>query len=167
MKYDTIREAASAWVKEFNAFPLNMIKKLCDAYPDDWREITPMSIGTRVWVWCAEYQDEGEVIELNGEIVKVQLDNGKIIETDKANLSREDADFFPIWGTMWQFSYTYDNDWLVNHLDEMAACGFRIYESEEFGYFFGIDGAGYDFYEEHWIPLYKATELHWHKEAET
>ena len=44
----------------------------------------------------------------------------------------------------------------------MSNCGFRIYESEEFGYFFGIDGAGYDFYESHWEPLYKARGLHWH-----
>ena len=34
------------------------------------------------------------------------------------------------------------------------------------GYFFGIDGAGYSFYEEHWIPLYKARGLQWHKENE-
>ena len=48
----------------------------------------------------------------------------------------------------------------------MADCGFRIYESEEFGYFFGIDGAGYSFYEEHWIPLYKQRGLQWHKTDE-
>lgn len=28
----------------------------------------------------------------------------------------------------------------------------------------GIDGAGYDFYEAHWEPLYKARGLHWHSE---
>ena len=39
-----------------------------------------------------------------------------------------------------------------------------MYESGEFGYFFGIDGAGYDFYECHWIPLYKARGLQWHDE---
>ena len=44
----------------------------------------------------------------------------------------------------------------------MSECGFRIFESEEFGYFFGIDGAGYDFYEQHWLPLYKARGLKWH-----
>lgn len=27
----------------------------------------------------------------------------------------------------------------------------------------GINGAGYDFYEAHWIPLYKALDYHWHK----
>ena len=44
----------------------------------------------------------------------------------------------------------------------MADCGFRIYEQEDYGYIFGIDGAGYDFYEAHWIPLYKARGLKWH-----
>lgn len=48
----------------------------------------------------------------------------------------------------------------------MADCGFRIYEQEDLGYVFGIDGAGYDFYSEHWIPLYKARGLHWHKEED-
>ena len=45
--------------------------------------------------------------------------------------------------------------------------GFRIYESEEFGYFFGIDGAGYNFYDSHWIPLYDARGLKWHREEES
>ena len=48
----------------------------------------------------------------------------------------------------------------------MSNLGFRIYYNEDWGYFFGIDGAGYDFYTEHWIPLYKARGLHWHKEEE-
>ena len=36
------------------------------------------------------------------------------------------------------------------------------YESEDYQYIFGINGAGYDFYEQHWIPLYDARGLHWH-----
>ena len=47
----------------------------------------------------------------------------------------------------------------------MSDCGFRIYQHEEWGYFFGIDGAGYDFYSEHWIPLYKSRGLQWHDPA--
>ena len=44
----------------------------------------------------------------------------------------------------------------------MANCGFRIYEIDE-GIIFGIDGAGYSFYDEDWIPLYKARGLQWHE----
>ena len=29
----------------------------------------------------------------------------------------------------------------------------------------GINGAGYDFYEHHWIPLYEALGYGWHETA--
>lgn len=65
---------------------------------------------------------------------------------------------------MWQFSEDVDDWWLENRdgLKVMSRLGFRIYESENYGYFFGIDGCGYDFYSAHWIPLYKARGLQWH-----
>lgn len=73
-------------------------------------------------------------------------------------------EYFPMWDTMWAFSSNCDNDWLEEegNLEKMAECGFRIYESEDYGYIFGIDGAGYDFYQEHWYPLYMARGLKWH-----
>ena len=73
-------------------------------------------------------------------------------------------DVLPLWGTMWSFQDSADSWWLEfdGGLEKMAACGFRIYEQEDYEYIFGIDGGGYDFYEAHWIPLYKARELRWH-----
>ena len=76
----------------------------------------------------------------------------------------------PMWGTMWSFGDSIDDYWLLgddeigakDHLKEMYECGFNIWDSE-YGVFFGIDGAGYDFYESHWIPLYDARGLQWHK----
>ena len=72
--------------------------------------------------------------------------------------------FLPMWGTMWSFSEPLDDWWLEekNGLEAMARCGFRIYRQEDYGYIFGIDGAGYDFYEDHWIPLYKERGIQWH-----
>lgn len=74
------------------------------------------------------------------------------------------TDLLPMWGTMWSFGDACDDYWLekLNGIEIMSKCGFRIYEHDEFGYFFGIDGAGYDFYTEHWIPLYKKRGLQWH-----
>jgi hypothetical protein len=68
---------------------------------------------------------------------------------------------------MWSFGDSADDYWLsdMDGIAIMSRCGFRIYESEEFGYFFGIDGAGYSFYDEHWVPLYRARDLHWHDPA--
>lgn len=168
--YKTKLEATREWVKEFNAYPLGMIEKLFDADMDDWHEVTPIAKYSRVW--SNEYQYCGEVTEITededgNEIVKVELDNGEEITTDRDDLSREDDTYFPMWGTMWAFNDSCDDYWLdeMGGLEAMADCGFRIYESDEFGYFFGIDGAGYDFYESHWIPLYEARGLKWHEEV--
>lgn len=46
----------------------------------------------------------------------------------------------------------------------VSASARSIYSHEEFGYFFGIDGCGYDFYEAHWLPLYNKRGLQWHDE---
>ncbi len=115
-------DAAREWVKEFNAVPTQMIAKLWNSDPDDWREVT---------------SSEGEV---------------------------ENYDMLPAWGTMWSFGDGCNSDWLRlgDGIQQMSNCGFRIYESKEFGYFFGIDGTGYDFYEAHWLPLYNARGLRWH-----
>jgi hypothetical protein len=81
----------------------------------------------------------------------------------------EDSEYFeyglPMWGTMWTFGSGFDESWAKDNLEVMADCGFKIFESDELGVFFGINGAGYDFYESHWIPLYKARGLKWHSEG--
>ena len=125
MIYDTIREAATAWVNGFNAVPAAVVEKLMRLDLDEVLEITP---GRR----------------------------------------DEDADYLPMWGTMWSFGNSADVYWLEEKdgLELMAECGFRIYEQEDFGYLFGIDGAGYSFMDQHWIPLYKARGLRWHREEE-
>ena len=71
----------------------------------------------------------------------------------------EDANYLPMWGTMWSFGDSADDYWLEEEdgLELMAECGFRIYEQEDFGYLFGVDGAGYSFMEAHWIPLYNSS----------
>ena len=73
-------------------------------------------------------------------------------------------DFLPMWGTMWTFGESLDEDWARENIQIMQDCGFRVYENDDFGIIFGIDGAGYNFYESHWIPLYKARGLKWHDE---
>ena len=120
MRYEIIKDAAIAWVREFNAFPTTMIEKLITLEPDSWHEITP-------------------------------------------NIEERKTDFLPMWGWVWQMTDICDIDWLENNLEEVAECGFSIYESDEFGVFIGIDGAGYNFYEKHWLPLYKARGLQWHE----
>lgn len=174
---ETIKQACERWVNGFNAIPESVVEKL-NAYDGSIREITPLTIGDRVystdpdWMW-----KEGEIVETkcNGEkdLYAVKLDDEpddpKIISEDCLTVVRETE--LPMWGTMWTFDDSIDDEWvngeyLGPHLQEMADCGFRIYESDDFGIIFGIDGCGYDFYSAHWCPLYKARGLKWHDEEE-
>lgn len=166
MKHATINDAAHAWVHEFNAIPQGVLEKLAK-YSDycDVTEITPPSKADRVYVFDpGEY---GEIMDISedGEIFKITLDNGNTVEVEEGDFEINRDDYFPMWGTMWSFGDNADDYWLEEKggLQIMADCGFRIYEQEDFGYVFGIDGCGYDFYEAHWIPLYKARGLQWHE----
>ena len=169
MKYDTIKEAAQAWVREFNTIPISILEKLLEINPDELQEITPPAVGDRVYVYNPPAgENEGEIIRREDDLYTIELDDGTTCVLESGEFDVQHDDFLPMWGTLWAFWDSVDNWWLEEHggLQAMADCGFRIYEQEDYEYVFGIDGAGYDFYSEHWIPLYKARGLHWHKEEE-
>ena len=174
MKFDTIKDATISWVESFNAIPQSVISKLME-FDESINEITPPSVGDRVYIiggkWDgrygtiskSNYRGNGKfLIDIDGEKQK------RIVSNDCFVVERESS--LPMWGTMWTFSDSCDEEWAAGeyigpHLQEMADCGFRIYESEDFGIIFGIDGCGYDFFESHWIPLYKVRGLKWHNEV--
>lgn len=178
MKYSTKMEAARRWVEGFNAIPVGVIEKLFRLDEDDVREITPPCVGDRVYIFSGEYSDRygenyGEIITAPSatlsDFYSVLLDNGVEVKVSKDDFEVEHESMLPMWSTMWSFGDTTDDHWLLgkyckNHLQEMADCGFRIYEQEDFGVIFGIDGAGYDFFIAHFVPLYEARGLHWHEE---
>ena len=153
------------WVNGFNAVPTGMIAKLMEADPEDWCEVTRPVKGDRVYIFGT---GEGEVIEIYRETMcRVRMDDGLTWRGHMSLMEVEHFDGLPMWGTMWSFGDSCDEHWLDDRYSDdgitlMSQCGFRIFKSCEFGYFFGIDGAGYDFYESHWLPLYKARWLEWH-----
>lgn len=176
-KGTTINDAAHEWVREFSAFPYSMIEKLYYDDPCDWEEITPPAKYDRVYVFqeerygtIADYDEETDLytVELDRRRDSAEEESEeertKVFSEEDIEVERDSV--LPMWGTMWQFGDSCDEYWLeeLGGLRMMADCGLRIYKSEEFGYFFGIDGAGYSFYESHWIPLYKARGLKWHDE---
>lgn len=173
----TINEATHEWVREFNAFPESLIAKLMETDEFGWEEVTMPTKGDRVYIYNVPETDingneisgssnMGRITQYNEEEEKyvIELDTEEEIELNKEEFEVMYDSILPMWGTLWQFSDFCDNYWLeqLDGIKIMSECGFRIYEHEEWGYFFGIDGAGYDFYEEHWVPLYKARGLQWH-----
>ena len=159
----TILKATEKWVDSFNAIPREMIARLMQYEPNCWSEVTTLQDGDRVHI--PELQAEGKIIN-HSDDYEVLLDSGKSVSVSKSDFEVSYSEELPVWGTMWSMGDSLDERWLDTEsgLEAMSRCGFRIFEHEEFGYFFGIDGAGYDFYEEQWIPLYKARGLHWHSE---
>lgn len=158
----TIKDATEYWVRGFNAIEYTMIERIITANSDDLTELTPICNGD--YVFDNETGDRGEVKSINYEDETAVL-NDK--EVDLRDLYIEDRDSLPMWGTLWTFEEGFDTEWCRDNLETVANCGFRIYEYEPTGdIIIGIDGAGYDFYEAHWIPLYKARGLKWHDEEE-
>jgi len=169
----TIKEATEYWVREMNAIPQGMIERLMENGIDEWREVTAPICGDEVYFYGDIKGGRTEIVEIDSSgdhlVYKLELDDGTIVcdaVEEEFEVINENG-FLPMWGTMWSFGDRIDDWWLEERdgIRLMSECGFRIYCHDEFGYFFGIDGAGYDFYESHWIPLYKARGLHWHDKA--
>lgn len=172
----TEKEAAYTWVQTFNAIPTSMIQKLMEVDPEGWMEQTYPAEGDRVVFYLPPIERKDRTIyrgaEQGGKIVSavdeeryiVRLDDGAEVFADEEDFADARYNRLPMWGAMWQFCDACDNDWIgtTDGLRTMSDCGFRIYEHDEWGWFFGIDGAGYDFFDEHWIPLYRKRGLRWH-----
>ena len=160
----TLFEASQHWVYGFNAIPTAMLARLMENNPDEWTEVTLPVIGDTVYVYdedtngtiTAQVEDGYEILLENGTDITATVDDFTLVQND----------ILPCWGTMWSFGDSLDENWVENGggLLALSECGFRVFYHEDFGYFFGIDGAGYDFYAEHWIPLYMARDLHWHNQ---
>lgn len=165
----TISDAAHEWVREMNAYPQEMIETLMQAKPDDWHEVTKPCRRDKVRIFNMpntgeKYDEYGKIEDIVGDIYIVKLDDGETVELKEDDFEVERNSALPMWGWLWSFSDSAD-DYFMEELDgikQMSECGFRIYEHDEWGYFFGIDGCGYSFYDEHWIPLYKKRGLQWH-----
>ena len=173
MKFDTIKEACQLWVeRDMNQVPTSVVEKLMRVSDySDITEITPPAEYDHISIFSGDYAGEdGEIVRCVGDDEYiVELDSSKYpdpvtVFEDEFEVPRDDG--LPMWGTMGEFKDGCDEQWLENNLQAVANCGFRIYESEDYGYLIGINGAGYDFYEAHFCPLYKTRGLHWHKENE-
>ena len=161
----TLLEATQHWVYSFNAIPTKMIARLMNQNPDEWSEVTMPTIGDTVYVY--DEDTNGEITAQVEDGYEILLENGTEITATVDDFTLVQNDILPIWGTMWNFGDSLDENWLENGegLTALSECGFRVFYHEDFGYYFGIDGAGYDFYAEHWIPLYIARGLNWHNQA--
>lgn len=138
------------WVDTLNAVEHDLIVESVRNNIDNWIELTKPYVGsydynTNNTIKSIDYDNDTYMVEDDEE------------EYDIRDVEIERYDFLPMWGTMWTFDNSYEENWVRDHLYEFSEMGFRVYEYGETGtLYFGIEGAGYNFYEAHWKPLYEA-----------
>lgn len=163
-------EAVRRWVGEFNAVNLSLIERVMKAEGyDSFTELTKASDVGEVGI-SETYGEEVEVvwIDHNEGTMTIRPTNNEeeLGVVDIGDVSFNGDELLPMWGWMWTLE-NIDEEWVRENLYKVSECGFRVYEDNETGdIYLGIDGAGYDFYEQHWLPLYEARGLQWHDDEE-
>ena len=84
-------------------------------------------------------------------------------EIDEAKNELMDQQREVMWGTIFEAKDNTIKDWILDNYEQIILyAGFTVIdlsrENEgeyETGVFLGVNGMGYDFYDQHWIPLYK------------
>ena len=165
----SLERAVEKWVGEFNCINQSLIQRIMCSENNmfDFTEVTVPVVGDYVGTNDCDYNDVYEVVEVDYENNKVTIrdndDNDVVLDYEDIYLEHDEI--LPMWGWMWTFGDGSDEAWARENLKEVSECGFRIFEDETDGtLYIGIDGCGYNFYNAHWIPLYKARGLKWHVE---
>lgn len=96
------------------------------------------------------------VIDIAREIVIAEDENGEALEMPFDELANLDGR--PMWNAMWAI----DGEPSYEEIQEFNECGISVYEDDDGDWYFGIDGCGYDFYDAHWIKLYRKSGICWH-----
>lgn len=171
-------DAVHNWIGTFNAIPSRLIQRgygSDEVLAEDFIQLTG-----RQW----ECEQCGSIEEQQSRVVKIRTRLG-LDATHNARLIAQLrcpqchgvgylSDFdgvtygsngLPAWDTLWMFDNSFDEDWAREHLDVMEKLGFVVYDAGDVGLIFGIDGAGYNFYDHHWVPLYQARGLQWHQQG--
>ena len=161
-KFETAREQAEYYFdREFNAVPFELLKPRLDNYE---AEILYPSDD----VFLEDFKNENDIDDFNEKVVLGEYDNSEfdefLKETDEFKSFKDDrlTDYYPMWN--WVFSapqFYIDSDYM--DVDKLYQLGIGVIDDPT-GYYLFISGAGYDFYDAHWIPLFR--ELGWIKEIE-
>lgn len=158
--------------REFSAIPQCFVLSYMKEHGfDALEDITELTVGTNV---STEDGKAGEIVKIQGLDDEKSIDV-RVYEDDKEKIVTYPADEvyrshgwqgekgLPMWGTMWVLNR---NDWM-DRVQDLSDSGFAVFDVyDEDLMVVGIDGAGYDFYEDHWEPLYDRLGLDWHKQVD-
>ena len=73
------------------------------------------------------------------------------------------SDWPAMWGAFFSPTLNLDEEWIRNNIDIVEKCGILVYNSEECGLLLALDENADNFFDNYWIPLYKARYLKLHQ----
>lgn len=127
-------------------------------------EITPIGVGN--FVERHGLSQMMEVVEIlpNGHYLTENADGDDIIVVAPEEVRIIFSEEMPNFDTMWCFSEPSLTNWLAqkSNLENVAWCGFRIYQHEKLGYLIGTDHDEYENLEKCFELLYDMLDLNWH-----
>lgn len=155
LTYELRNEIKNFIDSEFSATPNYLIERAYSFSEGEIENITPYVPIVGDYVINTETNETGEIKTINGDVVIVEVDENE--EEWEKDYIVEDYPVYglPMWGTLWRVCCCFLESYILENLEEVAKAGFQIYQTED-DLYLGIDGAGYDFYEVHWTPLYRS-----------
>ena len=107
------------------------------------------------------FEERGDGYFDNFEELTKQLQEDKITIEDITEMKEwegliedEMSSHYPMWNYVFLAKSVYTTEDIVAKVDELYSIGLGVFEhKEETGIF--VPGAGYNFYDKHWIPLYE------------
>jgi len=138
--------------KDFNQLRLENIQKVNENYFEDIVTTEPRMEDIKDFF--------GDSSLTNAQFEKKHDENE--IDEAKDELRREQEEI--MWSTLFEAKDQFLADKILENADEVInGAGFTIIDMSrsdsgdayQTGVFLGINGAGYDFYEAHWVPLYR------------
>ncbi len=137
-----IRKACEEWVKEWSFIPTRLLEIAYGETSDDIEIIAPA-----LEDYKKEYIKDGYCYR-DGDCESCRYESCR-------DSYFENVPKIPARGYIFTPKEEIDRKWLKACAEIIADwCGVIVYYTEEIGYYVGINGAGYDFYDALWIPLY-------------
>jgi hypothetical protein len=166
----TERHAAEAWAAGFQLILTSTVEKLLDAdlsdYDYDSNVLRPIASPTLECDLCTTlYEGAHTLDELHalsdagrGEACPGCEENhdgsGWVHSRPENNLP---------WGVLFAPRASLEIEWVLEHAGEIAALGFFVFQSEDFGCLLSIDSKGPTFWESHWRVLLRLRGRREHK----
>ena len=161
-EYSRIKAEASKLIDgRFNHIQLDVFNKISEDML--YENILRPSFKVMMHEWADEDRIKELRIECQDDTENCDLDEDEFLEWmenhnvyyDEIDEHFMESEHYPMWNTLFEIRDTAGSRFFENHVDELYEIGLGVIEDTDyFNSTLFISGAGYDFYEAHWIPLF-------------